>query len=76
MRMLNIYKSDKYRSMIYRISKKPRNDRKIKTVVSFFVKYRYTLMFYFIFFSFSRKWRGVIDIPRFVRLYEEIIHKL
>ena len=38
--MVHIYKSNKYRSMISRISQKQRNDRKIKTVkFIFFVKY-------------------------------------
>ena len=40
MRLMHIYKSNKYRSMVCRISQKPRNDRKIKTVkYLFFVKY-------------------------------------
>ena len=41
MRMMHIYKSNKYQSMICRISQKPRTDRKIKTVKVFFVKNTY-----------------------------------
>ena len=32
MRVMNIYKSNKFRSLICRISQKPKNDRKIETV--------------------------------------------
>ena len=46
MRMLNIYKSDKYRSMIYRISQKQRNDRKIKTVKFLFMLSIYIICFH------------------------------
>ena len=38
MRIMHMYKSNKYRSMICRISQKPRNDRKIKTVKFLFCK--------------------------------------
>ena len=37
MRIMHIYKSNKYRSLLFRISKKPRNDRKIKTVKFLFL---------------------------------------
>ena len=42
MLMRRIYKSNKYRSMIRRISQKPRNDRKIKTVKFLFLLSIYT----------------------------------
>ena len=46
MRMMHIYKSNIYRSMICRISQKPRNDRKIKTV-------KFLFFFFFFFFLLS-----------------------
>ena len=47
MRMTHIYKSNKYPFVTCRISQKPRNDRKIKTVqffLFFFVKYIFSVL--------------------------------
>ena len=46
MRVMNIYKNNKYRPVICRISQKPMNDRKIKTV-------KFLVFFFFFFFFFS-----------------------
>ena len=54
MHMMHTYKSNKYRPMICRMSQKPRNDRKIKTVkfLYFIYLFIYFYLFIIIFFCY------------------------